>query len=76
MNPFWNGFEKRAFSLIGKMKGIKSGIRTNPGKSVIKPVQLAEANVSTAARYEAPKIPTPSQGAMTHMQNSQGVKPV
>jgi hypothetical protein len=76
MRPFWNGFEKRAASPIGKMRGVRSGIRTNPGKTVIEPEQLAKSNVSTAARHEAPKIPTPSQRAMTHMQTSQGVKPL
>lgn len=63
MSYFWDGFEKRAASIIGRLPNVASGLRRFEQGSMIKPPKGPTAGVSIAPRSTAVPLPTPTPAA-------------
>lgn len=78
MSPFWEGFEKRAASVIGVVPGLTSGLRRFSKGGVIKAPKAPTVGQSIAPRSVTPPLPTPTSGASAMIakpaaQRSRGV---
>jgi len=65
MQNFWDGFEKRAISLTGKMPGLRSGAKTLASPGVISKPARPTSGVTTASRTVTPPLPTPMKVSTT-----------